>query len=549
MWYRIGPATLALLPMVPLSRPRTVFGVLIQATVTRIVRMPESAMSKLLSTGARLNAVRVVVILIMGAGVAWVGRIYFMTDGTKPAASQSAPAPSQGGSSPTTSPGKLVANVRELPSLPVSSSAPSDWDLIDGLSAEAVEGSAVVSSQRILRLVAAGADGRHALGARFGGLAPGGVYRATAWVKAQPGVRVMIEARDAVDPLTDKPSNYGVAQFDLATRSVVNSTGDIIASGVEAAADDWVKVWVDLRSRDGQIFALIGLLEGRNNRHVFTAADQSVAFGGFEIFPPRVMNSLSQVGSPPPRTDIVTKVTNISELPPLPELPSAPDRWDLIEGLNAEAVERPVVVPGQRVLQLVAVGADGRHALGARFGGLASDRVYRATAWVKAEPGVRVMIEARDAVDPLTGKPSNYGVARADLAARSIVDSTGDIIASGVEAAGDGWEKVWVDLRSRDGQLFVTIGLLEGPSNLHVFNAAGQEVTFGGFEISPARPVQTSSQAGLPTRATNVGELPPLSESPFGPDKWDLVEGLNAEAVERPVVVAGQRILRLVAVV
>ena len=78
-------------------------------------------------------------------------------------------------------------------------------------------------------------------------------------------------------------ANYGVAQFDLAAWLVVNSTGDIIASGVEAVADDWVKVWVDLRSKDGQIFALFGLLEGRNNLHVFTAAGQSVIFGGFEI--------------------------------------------------------------------------------------------------------------------------------------------------------------------------------------------------------------------------------------------------------------------------
>ena len=44
-----------------------------------------------------------------------------------------------------------------------------------------------------------------------------------------------------------------------------------------------MKLWVDLRSKDGQIFALIGLLEGPNNRHVFTAAGQSVIFGGFEI--------------------------------------------------------------------------------------------------------------------------------------------------------------------------------------------------------------------------------------------------------------------------
>ena len=193
-----------------------------------------------------------------------------------------------------------VTTIGELPPLPESSSAPSEWDLIEGLNAEEVQGSAVVSGQRILRLVAVGADGRHALGARFGDLAPSGIYRAIAWVKAEPGVRVMIEARDSIDPHTGKPSNYGVAQFDLAARSVLNSTGDILASGVDAAADDWVKLWVDLRSKDGQIFALIGLLEGRNNRHVFTAAGQTVIFGGFEIFPPRVVKSVSQVASPPP---------------------------------------------------------------------------------------------------------------------------------------------------------------------------------------------------------------------------------------------------------
>jgi hypothetical protein len=110
--------------------------------------------------------------------------------------------------------------------------------------------------------------------------------------------------------------------------------------------------------------------------------------------------------------------------------------------------------------------------------------VYRAIAWVKAEPGVRVAIEAHDAVDPLTGRPSNSGDARADLAAGSIGHATGDILASGVEAAGDGWAKAWVELCSKDGEVFVTIGLLAGRANRSVFNAAGQEITLEGFEIS-----------------------------------------------------------------
>ena len=180
----------------------------------------------------------------------------------------------------------------------------------------------------------------------------------------------------------------------------------------------------------------------------------------------------------------MTKVTNISELPPLPEPATGPDRWDLIEGLSAEMVQGSARVSGQRILQLVAVGADSRHALGARSGDLAPERIYRTVAWVKAEPGVRVMMEARDSVNSHTGNPSNYGIARFDLAARSVVNSAGDIIASGVELAADDWMKLWVDLRSRDGEVFVTIGLLEGLNNQHVFTAAGQEVKFGGFEIS-----------------------------------------------------------------
>jgi hypothetical protein len=384
-------------------------------------------------------------------------------------------------STPTaTSIATQVTDISKLPPLPSAPSAPDRWDLMEGLSAGAVEGAKPVSGVRILRLVATGQDGRHALSAGFGGLAPGGGYRAIAWVKAEPGVRVMIAARDSVDQQTGKPSNYGVAKIDLSTRTVMSSAGDILASGVDAVEDGWVKLWVDLNNKDGQLFVLIGLLEGLNNQHVFKAAGQEVTFGGFEISPARPVQTSSQA-------DLPTRATSIDELPPVSESSSGPDRWDLIEGLNAEGVKRPAVVLGQRILRLVAVGADGRHALGARFGGLAPGGVYRAIAWVKAEPGVRVMIAARDSVDQQTGRPSNYGVAKIDLSTRTVMSSTGDILASEVDTVEDGWVKLWVDLNSKDGQIFVLIGLLEGLNNQHVFKAGGQEVTFGGFEISPPR--------------------------------------------------------------
>jgi hypothetical protein len=176
-----------------------------------------------------------------------------------------------------------VTDIRELPPVCESYSGPEKWDLIDGLNAKPVEGSAVVSGQRILRLVAVAAESRHALSARFSGLAPHRIYRVITWVKGEPGVRVMIEVRDSVDPLSGTASNYGVAQFDLATRSVAKSTGDILASGADAPRNDWVKLWVDLRSKDGRIIVLMGLLEGVNNKHIFNGRGQEVTFGGFEI--------------------------------------------------------------------------------------------------------------------------------------------------------------------------------------------------------------------------------------------------------------------------
>jgi pimeloyl-ACP methyl ester carboxylesterase len=188
-----------------------------------------------------------------------------------------------------------VTDIRELPPLPQAPSEPRQWHLIEGLNAEVIEGSPMVTGQHIMRLAAAGPEGRHALGARFGGFSHGGTCRAIAWFKTEPGVRVMIEARDTHDPLTGKPSNYGVASFNLADRSIVNRTGDILNSGMEAAQDGWQKIWVELRSSDGQVFVLMGLLEGGNNRHVFKERGQEVTFGGFEIIPSTSVNELGRV--------------------------------------------------------------------------------------------------------------------------------------------------------------------------------------------------------------------------------------------------------------
>ena len=371
-----------------------------------------------------------------------------------------------------------ATNVDQLPPLSDSSSGPDQWDLIEGLHATIIEagdnGSDAVPSQGILRLAAVGSDGRHALGARFRGLGPGKVYRALAWVKMESGDRVMMEARDSVDRQTGKPANYGAAQFNLDDRSGSGMTGDALASGAESAFGGWTRIWIDLQSNDGQIFIVLGLLEGSNGRHVFAASGQNVIFGGFQIAEP---------GSSPPESISVAPITHIEDLPLLSETSSVPSNWDLFEGLSAEVVQGPPVAHGQPVLKLIAVGTDGRHALGIRFADLSPGVVYRASAWVKTRPGVQIMIEVRDAVEQASGSPSSYGIAQFHPSAQTIVNSRGDIIAAGAEATASGWVQVWVDLRVKNGQMFASIALLESPNNRHVFKAAGQELIFGGFQI------------------------------------------------------------------
>ena len=98
-----------------------------------------------------------------------------------------------------------VTDISELPPLTDSSSAPDKWDFVEGLSVEVVQASTVNSGENILRLVAAGNPGRHALAARFSTSAPGrselsgasmreilvavaepgGIYRAVEWVKSR----------------------------------------------------------------------------------------------------------------------------------------------------------------------------------------------------------------------------------------------------------------------------------------------------------------------------------------------------------------------------
>jgi hypothetical protein len=197
---------------------------------------------------------------------------------------------------------------------------------------------------------------------------------------------------------------------------------------------------------------------------------------------PQPQTTLAQPSVPTTGTETTT-----AELPD----PPSPARWDLIWGLSAKAdSESPSVVSGWRPLQLIAVptvnsDAQNRHALA-----LASDPLlgppglYRVTVWVNPTPGINIQIQIRDSVDPQTGKPANEGEVRFNLSSGSAIMTSGRVLAEGAEPAARGWQKVWVDINSSDGKVYVYLGLLERGSNTHVFKGTGEQILLGGIEIT-----------------------------------------------------------------
>jgi glycosyltransferase involved in cell wall biosynthesis len=117
--------------------------------------------------------------------------------------------------------------------------------------------------------------------------------------------------------------------------------------------------------------------------------------------------------------------TRLSGLPLLRE----PARWDLVWGLNVEAIESPSVVPDHPVLRLIAVctndpAVQNRHAISQCISGLTPGGTYRVLLWVKSTDGTNAQLQLLS-VDAETGMPAHEGEARYRLMSSSVMTSSG----------------------------------------------------------------------------------------------------------------------------
>ena len=142
-------------------------------------------------------------------------------------------------------PGTPQSNLAELPPLPDERLS---WFGIAGINAQPVAGiPEVVSGLPVLRLIAL-QEGVHTVAARVTGLIKNDRYRIMAWIRPLAGGNFGIAARDQVDK--DNGPNNGRAIVDVAKGKILLTVGN--AQPEIEQAGDWLTVWLELLTTDGQ---------------------------------------------------------------------------------------------------------------------------------------------------------------------------------------------------------------------------------------------------------------------------------------------------------
>jgi hypothetical protein len=175
----------------------------------------------------------------------------------------------------------------------------------------------------------------------------------------------------------------------------------------------------------------------------------------------------------------ITVATQETPFNALPKIETGGFRWAGVEHLNVQPESGVSVVTGQPILRLLSTPQDGFHLLAGQFKGLNKNQVYRLTAWVKPEAGGNVQFEAQ-----ARGQPPNHAVAIFNLASHAVLSTDGALQERGVDQGPDGWQKVWLDVMTTDGQIDIAIR----PTNGGTLTYRGDGrlgVTLGGVEANP----------------------------------------------------------------
>jgi hypothetical protein len=204
-------------------------------------------------------------------------------------------------------------------------------------------------------------------------------------------------------------------------------------------------------------------------------------WSGYPLTEPLFTASIPSASPAPSAPPAITAVAPETSLEALPKLASAGFQWVGIAHLNVQTDTGKSVVAGQPVMRLLATAQDGYHTLAGQFSGLNKNQVYRVTAWVKPEGDGNLEFETSDRP---SGQPLNHAEALFNLASRKVLDVNAAVKERGLDQGPDGWQKVWLNLMTSDGQIVITLR----PANGGAVNFKGDGrlgLTLGGVEIDP----------------------------------------------------------------
>lgn len=174
-------------------------------------------------------------------------------------------------------------------------------------------------------------------------------------------------------------------------------------------------------------------------------------------------------------------VSQVTALSALPEPATPQFHWEVLRGLNVQAVNADAMVSAQPVLRLIATASDTGHTLAVRLTGLSKNQTYRIAAWVKPVAGGNVELAAFDRPD--TDKPVNNGDAVFDLSNHQVLEASGARDRD-IEQHPNHWQKVWINVATSDGQLLVAIRPISDRRRLYPGDGK-LGLILGGIEAAP----------------------------------------------------------------
>jgi hypothetical protein len=170
--------------------------------------------------------------------------------------------------------------------------------------------------------------------------------------------------------------------------------------------------------------------------------------------------------------------TTLAELPK-PE--GSGFSWIGIARLNVRAEPGASVVSAQPILRLTPTAENAPHTLAGEFNGLAINRAYRVTAWVKPQNGGNVEFEVTDQAG---GQVLKHAAAVFDLSTHAVQSGDGAVKERGVEQGPDDWQKVWLNLTTSDGKIIIALRPVRNGTD--TFKGDGSlGVILGGVQANP----------------------------------------------------------------